>query len=50
MRPDLEYVLPMRWSDDADLPELAAYARWLADVVDVMVVDVTVVDVTVVDG
>ena len=31
--PDAEYVLPLRWSDDAGLDELAAYlgrlARWL---------------------
>jgi hypothetical protein len=38
-RLDLAYVLPMRWTDDAGLPELAGYLRWLATLVDVTVVD-----------
>jgi hypothetical protein len=39
MKLPVEYVLPLRWSDDAGLPELAAYLRWLCDRVDVTVVD-----------
>jgi hypothetical protein len=36
---DAEYVLPLRWSDDAGLGELAAYLRRIAAVIDVTVVD-----------
>ncbi len=36
----LSYVLPLRWSDDEDAPELTAYLRWLArQVAEVVVVD-----------
>lgn len=35
----IEYVLPVRWSDDSGLAELAAYLRWLSQRVDVTVVD-----------
>jgi hypothetical protein len=35
----MEYVLPLRWSDDGGLAELAAYVRRLAELVDVTVVD-----------
>ena len=38
-RPDLEYVLPLRWDDDADLADLTAYLTWLARSMDVTVVD-----------
>lgn len=37
--PDAEYVLPLRWSDDAGLEELAAYLRGLAGRLPVTVVD-----------
>ncbi|MGK5673698.1 glycosyltransferase [Micromonospora sp. URMC 106] len=33
------YVLPLRWADDAGLPELTGYLRWLSTRVDVTVVD-----------
>ncbi|WP_121158588.1 glycosyltransferase [Micromonospora pisi] len=36
---DLEYVLPVRWSDDAELDDLTRYLRWLGRRVDVTVVD-----------
>jgi hypothetical protein len=36
---DLEYVLPVRWSDDAELDKLTSYLRWLGQRVDVTVVD-----------
>ena len=36
---DAEYVLPLRWSDDTGLDELAEYLRRIAAVVDVTVVD-----------
>jgi hypothetical protein len=39
---EVDYVLPIRWSDPADeagLPELTDYLRWLADHVRVIVVD-----------
>ncbi|MGN9890455.1 glycosyltransferase [Micromonospora sp. L31] len=42
VRPDrlpVEYVLPLRWSDDADLAELTGYLRSIAALVDVTVVD-----------
>ncbi len=35
----IEYVLPLRWNDDAGLPELVAYLRWLSSRADVTVVD-----------
>ncbi len=35
----IEYVLPVKWSDDAGLPELVAYLRRLSQRVDVTVVD-----------
>lgn len=38
-RLDVEYVLPLRSSDDADLPELTSYLRVLCRWVDVTVVD-----------
>ncbi|HET9128378.1 MAG TPA: glycosyltransferase [Propionibacteriaceae bacterium] len=38
-RPDLEYVLPLRWHDDAGLADLTAYLAELAASVDVTVVD-----------
>ena len=38
-RLDAEYVLPLRWHDDTDLPELTAYLTGLAELVDVTVVD-----------
>jgi hypothetical protein len=34
-----EYVLPLRWSDDAELADLTAYLRTLASWLDVTVVD-----------
>ncbi|WP_210505584.1 glycosyltransferase family 2 protein [Naasia sp. SYSU D00057] len=40
-----EYVLPLRWSDDAGLGELTAYLRGLSDIVDVTVVDGSPADV-----
>jgi hypothetical protein len=39
MTPAVSYVLPLRWTDDADLAELTAYLRWLADRAEVIVVD-----------
>ncbi|GAA0905500.1 hypothetical protein GCM10009557_80810 [Virgisporangium ochraceum] len=39
MRLPVEYVLPLRWSEDTGLPELTAYLRWLCGRVDVTVVD-----------
>ncbi|QZY51787.1 glycosyltransferase [Leucobacter tenebrionis] len=38
-REQAEYVLPLRWSDDAGLDELTAYLRELSDWIDVTVVD-----------
>ena len=38
-RLELEYVLPLRWTDDTPLPELTGYLRWLAGQVPVTVVD-----------
>ncbi|MFI7650016.1 glycosyltransferase [Micromonospora sp. NPDC049460] len=35
----IAYVLPLRWTDDAGLPELTGYLRWLSSRVDVTVVD-----------
>jgi hypothetical protein len=35
----MEYVLPLRWTDDAGLDGLVAYLRWLSRRVDVTVVD-----------
>jgi hypothetical protein len=35
----VEYVLPLRWDDDAGLDELAGYLAGLSAVVDVTVVD-----------
>ncbi|MEH1168194.1 glycosyltransferase [Micromonospora sp. CPCC 205539] len=35
----IAYVLPLRWSTDADLAELTGYLRWLAGRVEVTVVD-----------
>lgn len=37
--PDAEYVLPLRWADDRDLPDLAAYLGRLVDWLPVTVVD-----------
>lgn len=34
-----DYVLPLRWSEDADLEELTGYLRWLSRHVRVIVVD-----------
>jgi Glycosyl transferase family 21 len=34
-----EYILPLRWTDDAGLPDLAAYLRRLTDWIPVTVVD-----------
>jgi hypothetical protein len=34
-----EYVLPLRWADDAGLPELVAYLEGLRELIDVTVVD-----------
>ena len=34
-----EYILPLRWTDDSDLPDLAAYLRRLTDWIAVTVVD-----------
>ncbi|WP_171027241.1 glycosyltransferase family 2 protein [Pseudarthrobacter sp. NamB4] len=34
-----EYILPLRWTDDADLPELVAYLRHLTGWIAVTVVD-----------
>lgn len=39
MTVDAEYVLPLRWSDDAGLDELVAYLTALRELVDVTVVD-----------
>ena len=36
---DLDYVLPLRWSDDAGLEELTGYLRRLARHAHVIVVD-----------
>ncbi|MGW4465060.1 glycosyltransferase [Micromonospora sp. NPDC004704] len=36
---NLEYVLPVRWSDDTELDDLTRYLRWLGCRVDVTVVD-----------
>jgi hypothetical protein len=36
---DAEYVLPLRWDDDAALPDLLTYLRWLAGQMRVMVID-----------
>jgi hypothetical protein len=35
----LDYVLPLKWSDDADLPDLTEYLRWLSGRARVVVVD-----------
>jgi hypothetical protein len=35
----LDYVLPLRWTSDAGLPELTGYLRWLAGQASVIVVD-----------
>ena len=35
----LSYVLPLRWTEDRGLAELATYVRWLADRAEVLVVD-----------
>jgi hypothetical protein len=37
--PDGDYVLPLRWSDDAGLDELTTYLTWLSRHVRVIVVD-----------
>jgi hypothetical protein len=37
--PDGDYVLPLRWSDDAGFDELTAYLTWLSRHVRVIVVD-----------
>jgi hypothetical protein len=37
--PDGDYVLPLRWSDDAGLDELTAYLTWLSRYVRIIVVD-----------
>jgi hypothetical protein len=39
MTVDAEYVLPLRWADDAGLDELVGYLTGLREVVDVTVVD-----------
>lgn len=39
MRLDAEYVLPLRWSDDTDLDDLAEYLADLVQWIDVTVVD-----------
>lgn len=39
MRLDAEYVLPLRWADDAGLAELVGYLTGVRDLVDVTVVD-----------
>ena len=39
MTVDAEYVLPLRWVDDAGLPELVGYLTRLRELVDVTVVD-----------
>ncbi|MEU6072817.1 glycosyltransferase family 2 protein [Micromonospora sp. NPDC047074] len=36
---ELEYVLPVRWSDDAELDELTRYLSWLGRRIDVTVID-----------
>jgi hypothetical protein len=36
---DLDYVLPLRWTDDAGFEDLTAYLNWLSTHVDVIVVD-----------
>lgn len=38
-RPDLEYVLPLRWRDDAGLADLTAYLAEASRTIDVTVVD-----------
>lgn len=35
----LSYVLPLKWTDDRELPELTRYLRWLSTVAEVIVVD-----------
>lgn len=37
--PALDYVLPLKWSDDGDLAELTAYLSWLVGLAHVIVVD-----------
>lgn len=39
MTVDAEYVLPLRWADDAGLPELVGYLTRLRELVDVTVAD-----------
>ncbi|WP_285114979.1 glycosyltransferase [Leifsonia sp. fls2-241-R2A-40a] len=39
MTVDAEYVLPLRWADDAGLDELVGYLTGLRDLIDVTVVD-----------
>ncbi|WP_309082231.1 glycosyltransferase family 2 protein [Zhihengliuella sp.] len=39
MIPDARYVLPLRWRDDAGLPELVSYLRQLVEWIPVTVVD-----------
>jgi len=36
---NLEYVLPLRWDDDAGLEELTTYLRWLSGHAQIIVVD-----------
>jgi hypothetical protein len=36
---DLDYILPLRWDDDAGLAELTGYLRWLSGHAHVIVVD-----------
>jgi len=40
-----EYVLPLRWTDDADAPDLTAYLRALSRHIDITVVDASPPDV-----
>lgn len=37
--PELSYVLPIKWSGEQDLAEMAAYLRSISDVAEVLVVD-----------
>ena len=39
-----EYILPLRWTDDSDLPDLADYLRCLIDWIPVTVVDGSAAD------
>ena len=39
MKPELSYLLPLRWTDDAELDELTAYLRSIAPLAELIIVD-----------